>query len=155
MKSIDGIFREFADCFIGRISGKTDIAMPEALERAELDFTLGSLNHVDRYLEKLHRLQNRLGGNGIENTILWGGAYVGEIIRRNSKRLFSWVDYDDYAPNHPEIIRIVGERTLATCAFLCTDTSMTMPINKVARCIYEGPENNLHYYASGECEPGA
>jgi hypothetical protein len=30
---------------------------------------------------------------------------------------------------------------------------MTMPLNKIARYIVDGPENNTHFYAAAEVRP--
>jgi hypothetical protein len=101
----------------------------------------------------LHRRRDELERQSWIRSVLRGGAYVGEVIRNNAKRRYDWVDYDQYMPRHPDLRRLIPERTTATCAFLCTDTDvMTMPLNKIVRFIEEGPENNIHYYASVECQ---
>jgi hypothetical protein len=54
-------------------------------------------------------------------------------------------------PRHPKLQGIVPERTVATCAFLVLPNDyMSLPLNKIARIIDEGPENNVHFFARGD-----
>jgi hypothetical protein len=162
---ISEIFQGYAEAFIGRVRGEGDIDTPGALRREELDYSFGSLAHVDAYLDTLHRKHGpRRGFLGIgardgvlvtpslENSILWGGAYVGEVIRR-SRDDCDWVDYDDYIPEHPKLRDALGPRGLTTCAFMVQRApqggygDMTMPVNKVLRYIREGDEHATRSYA--------
>ena len=152
MDDMAGIFREFALAFIGRLDGADgEIASPERLRRADLDGTLDSLHAVDEYLAHLHKQRGRLPEDGWHKTVLWGGAYLGEVIRFESAYRFNWVDYNEYMPRHPKLQQMIPDRTVATCAFLVLpDDYMSMPLNKMARFIEEGPENNVHFFA--ECD---
>ena len=152
METINDIFEQFALVFVGQFRGDGEIAFTGKLDRSRLDFSLESLQTVDSYLAYLHGRRQFPSENELQVTVLWGGAYLGEVIRRNAKRQYNWVDYDEYMPEHPRLQSILGERTVATCALLCTATAMTMPLNKIARFIEEGPENSTHYYASVECQ---
>ncbi len=153
MESINAIFEEFALAFIGQVESDGEIPFPNKLDRANLDFSLKSLKVLDSYLEHLHKSRRRIKDDEWHKTVLWGGAYLGEVIRRNAKRQYNWVDYDEYMPRHPHLQNLIPERNVATCAFLCSGAeAMTMPLNKIARLINEGPENNTHYYASVECK---
>jgi hypothetical protein len=148
MSELNDIFHEFACSFTGKLRGKREIAFSKRLQRDKLDFSLESLHTVDKYLEYLDRNKNRIEDDEWPITVLWGGAYVGEVMRLNARMEFNWVDYDEYMPSHPDLKRLIPERTPNTCAFLCADNYMTMPLNKVTRFIDEGPVNSVHYYAS-------
>jgi hypothetical protein len=153
MSSINDIFEEFAMAFVGRVKSDAEIAFPKKLDRSRLDFSLKSLKVLDAYVEYLHENADRIRDDAWSKTVLWGGAYLGEVIRRNAKREYDWIDYDEYMPRNPKLRKMIPERNVATCAFLCCgDDVMTMPLNKIARFIGEGPENNTHYYASVECK---
>jgi hypothetical protein len=153
MQFVNDIFEEFAMAFIGKVKGDGEIAFPKKLDRVQLDYSLESLKTLDLYLEHLHKSSRRIGEEEWGTTVLWGGAYLGEVIRRSAKRKYNWIDYDEYMPEHPDLQDLIPERTVGTCAFLCTGKdTMTMPLNKIARFIAEGPENNTHYYASVECK---
>lgn len=149
MAEMDDIFNEFARAFVGTINSDKEIASPERLPRDDLDGSLDSLKLVDQYLEHLHQNRKRIDPDAWYTTVLWAGAYVGEVIRHAADLgFFHWEDYNEYMPRHPRFQGIVPERTVSTCAFLVApDDSMSMPLNKVARSIEEGPENSVHYFA--------
>ena len=150
MSDLDGIFREFALAFVGKLHGaEGEIAWPERLRRTDLDGTLASLKVVDEYLETLHQQQDEIAEAAWHTTVLWGGAYVGEVIRHETDGAFSWIDYNEYMPRHPKLQGVLPQRTTSTCAFLVLpDDYMSMPLNKIARFIGEGPENSVHYFAA-------
>lgn len=82
------------------------------------------------------------------NTILYAGAYVGEVIRNETDNYYHWIDYNDYMPHHPDLQRLIPERTTPTTVFLVDDGDrMTMPLNKIARFIEEGDEHSVHFFA--------
>jgi hypothetical protein len=149
MAELDEIFNEFARAFVGTIVTDKEVAFPEMLSRDELDGSLDSLKLVDQYLEHLHESRQVIDEAAWHTTVLWAGAYVGEVIRNAvDPGLFHWEDYNEYVPKYPKLRGIIPERTVSTCAFLVApDDSMSMPMNKVARCIEEGPENNVHFFA--------
>ncbi|MCU0242783.1 MAG: hypothetical protein MUF51_10220 [Vicinamibacteria bacterium] len=149
MGDLNSIFREFALAFIGRLDGADgEIADPERLRRNKLDGSLDSLHVVDEYLAHLHKMSRRIPEDRWHRTVLWGGAYLGEVIRYETAYRFNWVDYNEYMPRHPRLQPILPERTVASCAFLVLpDDFMIMPLNKIARFIDEGPENSVHFFA--------
>ncbi len=148
MAEIDDIFHEFAAAFAGAFHDSKPICFPDRLDRSKLDLTLASLKIVDAYLTHLHHNSAQLKVDELQSTVLYGGAYVGEVKRNETNNHFSWIDYDDYMAEHPELRRMIPERTVATCAFLIDDTgSMTMPLNKIARFIDEGEENSVQFFA--------
>ncbi len=149
MTELNTIFNEFARAFVGTVKDDSEVAFPDRLPRALLDGSLASLHHVDEYLKYLH--EHRAGISQLEwdLTLLRAGAYVGEVIRHAAPAgEFNWVDYNDYMPKHPDLERVIPERTSATCAFLVRRSgAMSMPLNKIARFIDEGPENSVHFFA--------
>jgi len=149
MKYVNGIFEEFAEAFAGRLRCDGEISTPTVLKRSGLDYSLESLKVLDEYLEHLHQNRSTVRGQEAAITVLRAGAYLGEVIRRSATRQYNWVDYNDYVPEHPELKKVLGERDLPTCAFICDDTErMYMPLNKVARFISEGVEHSTSYFAS-------
>ena len=146
---LDDIFHNFAEAFRGASKDDREIAFPELLRRDRLDWSLDSLREVDAYLGQLHDRQDTLDAAAAEITVLRGGAYVGEVVRLGrSSGGFHWVDYDDYVPREPKLAAMLGPRDVATCAFLVApDGGMTMPLNKIARFLGEGPEHSVHFFA--------
>ncbi|WP_067699039.1 hypothetical protein [Nocardia jejuensis] len=154
METINDVFAEFAAIFAGEIEATEEIVDADRLARERLDFSVESLEAVDEYLAHLREvLPEEAGGAEWSRTILWGGAYLGEVMRRNSPRGLEWVDYDDFVTDFPETRALLGEeRALEVCAFLTMgDGGFTLPINKVCRFLAEGPENSVRFYASVEC----
>ena len=149
MSGLDEIFREFALTFAGRLEPVDgDIAFPEELARNLLDGTHQSLKAVDAYLSSLYRRRDHIDETSWHKTVLWGGAYVGEVIRWETNGAMRWVDYNEYMPQHPTLKPLIPERTTATCAFLVADDGfMSMPLNKIARYVDEGEEHSTHFFA--------
>jgi len=148
MAELDTIFREFAAAFAGYVPDAKPICFPEELDRDQLDLSLDSLKIVDQYLAYLHRHNDDLSADELHSTVLYGGAYVGEVIRHETDNHFHWIDYDDYMRDHGELRSLIPERNVATCAFLAdAQGAMTMPLNKIARFVDEGDANSVHYFA--------
>jgi hypothetical protein len=150
MADLNAIFNEFARLFVGTINDDKEVAFPAALNRKRLDGTVESLHEVDGYLSYLHENRNSIQAEEWRITLLRAGAYLGEVIRHAAPDgEFRWVDYDEYMPSHPDLQKMIPKRTAATCAFLVRRSgAMSMPLNKIARFIDEGPENNVHFFAS-------
>ncbi|NJR56501.1 MAG: hypothetical protein HC768_19295 [Acaryochloris sp. CRU_2_0] len=132
MAKIDDIFHDFAAAFTGAVGDAKPIGFPHKLRREALDLSLGSLKQVDIYLSYLHQQQMQLSDQEWQTTVLYSGAYVGEVIRSETNNAYHWIDYNDYMPTHPELQAIIPERSTPTCAFLVNDKGvMSMPLNKV------------------------
>lgn len=152
MEYVNDIFGEFAACFVGALDGDGEIIHPEQLVRAKLDYSIGSLKGVDDYLKYLHENRPDQMGREWAKAILWGGAYVGEVIRRNASREYNWVDFDEFIREYPDTTRLLGDRKeLGICALLTAGGGgFTLPINKMIRFIHDGPEDSVWFYASCE-----
>ena len=148
MAEIDDIFNEFARAFVGTISSDREIAFPRKLPRERLDGSLSSLHLVDKYLNYVHRNRKKVTEDEWYATVLWCGAYVGEVIRHAREGEFRWIDYNDYIKDHPDLTSLIPQRTVATCGLLLNSRGgMSMPLNKVARFIEDGPENSVQFFA--------
>jgi hypothetical protein len=152
MQFVNDVFEEFADCFVGDLERGEDIAHPAKLNRDSLDFSVESLKNVDKYLDYLFKNRPQRMGKEWVNTILWGGAYVGEVIRRNAPRQYDWVDFDDWIREYPEQVQLLGDRKdLQVCAFITPGQgAFTLPLNKVHKFIANGPEDSVRFYAACE-----
>ncbi len=97
---------------------------------------------------------HRPGDSAVARTIVWGGAYVGEVIRRNAEVGLTWVDYDDYAAAIPMHPARTGARTVHTYARLCwPDGLSSNPFAEVLRRILHGPGASVHGHARRELGP--
>lgn len=157
MNFVNDTFEQFAEFFTGEREAGEELAHAVILNRSALDYSLESLKSVDEYLQHLfdHRPE-RMGRDWV-NVILWGGAYVGEVIRRNSDRRYDWVDFDDWLDEHPEQAQFLGtKKELQVCAFLTPGCgAFTLPLNKIHKFIANGMEDSVWFYAAGELKARA
>jgi hypothetical protein len=132
--------------------GEGDIAYRNNINHSILDYSIMSLTEVDRYLRILYHNSSNISDIEYQNTIVWCGAYVGEVIRRNSNIPYHWIHYDEYFKNGDPKLKTMLPLMLATHAFLIDINSnyITMPMNKIARWIDEGESNNVHFYATAD-----
>jgi hypothetical protein len=155
MQYINDIFEQFASWFAGESGGDGEIVYPERLKREQLDFSVKSLAAVDEYLQFLHENRPEQMRREWVKAILWGGAYTGEVIRRNAPREYNWVDFEEFIRAFPETTRLLGEeKQLGFCALLTPGGgSFTMPINKLIRFIHDGPGDSVRFYVACEVRP--
>jgi hypothetical protein len=152
MENVNEIFAEFAACFVGNLDGDGEIVYSERLDRSSLDYSLLSLKVVDEYLKHLHENRAEQMGRDWVKAVLWGGAYVGEVIRRNAPREYNWVDFDEFIREYPDTTRLLGEeKQLGVCALLTPGgCGFTLPINKMLRFIHDGPADSVYFYSACE-----
>jgi hypothetical protein len=143
----------FCDVFLGASDVEGGLAFPDRIARDSLDYSLESLHSVDRYLDYLHQHADEIEDQEYTNTILAAGCYLGEVVRRCAPIEYQWVNYADYFPNHPKLAKMVPEGVGTSAVLVSAAGAMTMPLNKIARYIGEGPENNTHFYATAEIRP--
>ncbi|TVO58353.1 hypothetical protein [Denitromonas ohlonensis] len=116
------------------------------LNPLKLDFSLASLKHVDEYLERIRKEPE------VEKTwnrvVLRTGAYIGEVIRRNSKSvLWQWIGHDDAALIAPKLFDGMP-KTIATASVLHDGKAgLTFPLGKVEKYLENGSEDSVHFYA--------
>lgn len=109
------------------------------------DNSIDSLKLIDDYLESI-REENEL--EEIYNSlVLRLGAYVGEVIKSNSKKDYHWYDFKTAKKLQPSIKD--WEEQIGTAAILhSTETGeMTFSINKVCKFIDNGSVDSLYSYA--------
>ena len=116
----------------------------ELLNADRLDFSLASLEHVDDYLEAVHRDlpdQEQLGYLALRT-----GAYVGEVIRRHAGQEYHWYDFKQ-ASKLSEFVKTLGVN-LGTAGVLAVDAEhVCFPIAKVMKYLENGAEDSVHFFA--------
>jgi len=149
---LDAQMSEVAAFFAGKVRGEHDVLFATALDRSKLDLSIESLKAVDEWLGVLAKNDVDPSSREAAETLVWTGAYVGEVIRACSGQKFTWKRYEDYMPDQPETIRKLIPYTFGTQFLLVTgEKRVTMPLNRVGRFLAEGPEHELHVYVQGEC----
>lgn len=152
---LDSQIAEVAEFFSGSLRGKTDVLFPEKLDRNRLNYSLDSLDIVSAWLSVLRKHGVHADSEEAAETIIWSGAYVGEVIKRCAKTPYVWLPYEEYMKTQKPSLRNLIPYSFGTQFVLASTTgAMTLPINKVVRFLEEGPENDLRFYASGECKSG-
>lgn len=143
---------EAARTFATGSGADRDVLLAKQLDRSKLDFGVDSLLAVDRWLAALREsgMDPTADDKAGDETMIRAGAYVGEVIRRCSRRAYTWQRHADFLEKQPSL-RTVLPYTFGTQFLLAAEQGMTMPINKVVRFLDEGPQNSLHFYAKAEC----
>lgn len=149
MSEINDIFHDFAANFAGRNKDANPICFSEKLSRDQLDLSLASLKLVDAYLLYVHQHQHELNDDEWASTVLYGGAYVGEVMRSATDDAFQWIDYDDYIVTNPDLQKLIPERNVELCAALVTgEGGLCFPLQKIAKHIENGTEDSVVYFAT-------
>lgn len=151
-QELDDQIAEAAAFFAGTIPGDEDVLVAAKLEREKLDYSLQSLDVVSTWLSAL-----RARGTPVDDSsaasIVWAGAYVGEVIKRCAPEPYRWSSYEEYMSTQAPSLRKMLPYSFGTQFVLVSNGgAMTLPINKVVRFLEEGPENDLRFYATAECK---
>jgi hypothetical protein len=118
---------------------RRDLLHPDAL-----DFSLESLRHLDEYLEILHLSPPE--GPDFLRVALRCGAYVGEVMRRQSPGTYHWVAHKE-AVKYSKLIAGF-EYSIATAGILWeNDESWSLPVGKVCKFLENGNEDSVHFFA--------
>jgi hypothetical protein len=118
----------------------------ERLPTELLDFSIPSLSHINEYLDFVRVQQNLESDRNL--ICLRAGAYVGEVIRRNSPPgCWHWLDYEHARQASPELFAGF-EKSIATCAVLYQrDGGFCFPLVKVCKYLENGPEDDTRFFA--------
>lgn len=88
--------REFSDLSLTLLQDREEPTYKrEFLDEKKLDFSIQSLKHLDAYLEAVHVEPPQ--EDDLVRLVLRSGAYLGEVIRRNSPNEWNWVAFKEAA----------------------------------------------------------
>jgi hypothetical protein len=113
---------------------------------ARFDYAVESLADMDEHLERMR--SQELSDSDAARFILRAGAYVGEVIRRNTPapKNWHWLDYKQAAALHP-VVASLG-MSIGTAAVLWDGADgVTFPLSKVAKFLQNGAEDSVQFYA--------
>ena len=126
--------------------------MRELLNPSSLDFSLESLLHLDEYLKYIHK--NPPKGNDFLRLVMRCGAYVGEVMRKNSSKELHWVTYKEAAKFSEYVSGI--EYSIASVAMIWHGKeSLSFPLGKICKFIENGSEDSVYLFAKVLLENGA
>lgn len=109
------------------------------LAREQLDFSLASLAHLDRYLAELAQRLGELTDEALTEAILGAGAYLGETIRSNAPDAghWQWITYENAARREPGFAAR-RPRDMTLLAILDSPEQMAYPFAQADAAIMEG-----------------
>ena len=102
------------------------LPLQEQLPVAQLDYSVQSLRVLDAYLTAAHAVSGGLEHGTLSNLSLAGGAYLGEVVRRNAGGYWTWTNYEDFfskRPADPEMSKSVNN-----CALLLGPGIAVLPM---------------------------
>lgn len=119
----------------------------EHLDRRRLDFSVESLKHINDYLEAIRK--DKDVEKDWTRVVLRAGAYVGEVIRRNDKKVqWRWIDYQGAKQVEPKLFESFG-RSVATAAVLYDgNKGFVFPLAKVEKYLKNGSEDDVYLFAN-------
>lgn len=117
------------------------------LDPSRLDFTVKSLRFVDDYLAKMRKQRLPEDGDDYCKLVLRCGAYVGEVILRNSKsKTYHWLDWKGALRINKEIADF-GETLGGAAVLWDSNDGLTFPLGKVQKFLDNGREDSVQFFA--------
>lgn len=114
------------------------------LDSDKLDYSLDSLKHIDDCLEIIR--SDPPQGNDYLKLVLRYGAYVGEVIKRNSTKEHHWVEHEEAAKFSHTVKGF--DKSISTAAILWRAYEiMCFPLAKKCKFINNGREDSVYYFS--------
>ncbi|MDB6147229.1 MAG: hypothetical protein JWO45_893 [Spartobacteria bacterium] len=144
IEDCDQTVADFAELFIG--SSPEPTPWEELLRHDLLDFSVGSLDHVNAYLESVRQ---QPGAEDVWNRIcLRAGAYLGEVIRRNGLlQDWHWLDFENARKIDPTSFDQFGHAISTAFVLHQGGESFCFPLGKICKYLENGSEDNTHLFA--------
>src|SRR5215467_3741034 len=122
----------------------------EHLDRRRLDFSVESLKHVNDYLEAIRKDKDvETQGVTRAKVVLRAGAYVGEVIRKNDKKVqWRWVDYEGAKQVEPKLFESFGKRIATAAVLYDGNKGFVFPLAKVEKYLNNGAEDDVYLFAT-------
>jgi hypothetical protein len=152
MEELTDTMKNFAMQFTGEVKSSLDLPFFEEIagRGEELNYTIDSLRPIDPYLAKVHESVDQLSEQNISDLVLGIGSYLGETIINEGKKNYRWCPFQIYVQAFPEVRNILGEEPDINTFALCVreNGKMCMPLNKISRFLFEGPQHNLEFFVT-------
>lgn len=132
------------------------ILLPNRLDRSKLDYSMDSLLVIDRWLADIHtinRLQSETGrageilvfdGRG-DNSVMFAGLYLGQVIRANSELSWQWERFDTFLTANPVFAEHYGRDPGLDTFVLVGPQGAATPINTALKRVLYGKEESVHF----------
>lgn len=146
------------------LSGDQLILLPNRLDKSQLDYSLESLEEIDAWLSDIHTInalqagENSAGealtsdGRG-DNTVLFAGLYLGEVIRANSEMGWHWERFDTFIAANPHFSEYYGIEEGLDTFVLVGPQGVATPINTALKRVVFGREESLTFIGKFLVQP--
>ncbi|MEM8617291.1 MAG: hypothetical protein AAGF20_10190 [Pseudomonadota bacterium] len=132
------------------------ILLPNRLDKAALDYSVGSLKVIDAWLADVHTINKLQAGPGQagemlmmdgrgDNTVTFAGLYLGEVIRANSSLSWNWQRFDTFLTANPAFAEHYGKSPGLDTFVLAGPQGVATPINTALKRVVQGKEESVHY----------
>jgi hypothetical protein len=119
----------------------------ELLDSSRLDFTVKSLRFVDDYLARMRKRRLLEDGEDYCKLVLRCGAYVGEVILRNTKsKTYHWLDWKGALRINKDIADF-GESLGGAAVLWDNADGLIFPLGKVQKFLDNGREDSVQFFA--------
>jgi hypothetical protein len=143
LPTIDGELNELSQLLF--LEKELPLPNQEILSSIVNNYSLNSLKNIENYLDSIRYLEYL--EQDYNRIVLRVGAYVGEVIKMNSKKEYHWYDFKTAIKLQPTMKD--WEEQIEVVAVLHSNRTeeATFPINKVCKYIENGSEDSLYFYA--------
>lgn len=136
--------------------GEDLILLPNRLDRGKLNYSVESLKEIDQWLAKIHTINRLQAGEGKagellmldgrgDNSIVFAGLYLGEVIRANSDLDWKWERFDLFLNANPYFAEHYGDEAGLDSFMLIGPQGAATPINTALKRVIHGKEESVHY----------
>ena len=137
-------------------AGDELILLPNRLDKSKLDYSVDSLQEIDRWLADVHKINQLQAGAGKvgelvamdgrgDNTVIFAGLYLGEVVRANSSLEWNWARFDHFLTKNPAFAEHYGRDPGLDAFVLAGPQGVTTPINTALKRVIQGKEESVHY----------
>lgn len=132
------------------------ILLPNRLDKSALDYSVESLKEIDRWLADVHTVNRLQAGEGQagellmmdgrgDNSVMFAGLYLGEVIRANSSLTWNWERFDRFLAANPAFAEHYGVDPGFDTFVLVGPQGVATPINTALKRVVQGKEESVHY----------
>jgi hypothetical protein len=134
------------------------ILLPNRLDKSELDYSMESLQVIDRWLADIHtinRLQSGIGSAGEslvldgrgDNSVVFAGLYMGQVVRAHSDLTWHWQSFEMFLSTNPVFAEHYGRDAGLDAFVLVGPQGAATPINTALKRVVHGKEESVYFIA--------
>jgi hypothetical protein len=107
----------------------------ENLNKRNLDFTIESVRYIDMYTNRLMNTEfgAELLNKHFDNFVTRLGAYIGEVIKSNSKQDFHWYESDSVYNYSPNLEGVLSNIKTQSVLYSKSRDRVILPLNEVSQ----------------------